>query len=81
MNNATPDTKRAESIKANYRFEKTQTGYRFTVAGCEWSSKRVIEGADRETVAREARCHWGHFNFEDEARAFAEVLASPRSAA
>jgi hypothetical protein len=75
----TPDSKRAQWIKANYRFEKTSTGYRFTVAGCDWSSNRVIEGADREAVEHKARCHWGHFNFEDEARAFREIFEAVRS--
>lgn len=33
-----------------------------------------IVGLDRSEVCREARCRWGHFNFEDEARAFGEIF-------
>lgn len=28
----------------------------------------------REEVCRLARCHWGHFNFNDEAQAFGEIF-------
>ena len=36
--------------------------------------KSVIIGATKERVCREARAWWGHFNFDDEAIAFAEIF-------
>jgi len=33
-----------------------------------------ISGPNRAEVVREARCRWGHFNFDDEARAFDAIF-------
>jgi hypothetical protein len=72
------ESKRAKWVKANYTFEKTATGYRFEVKGCEWSAHRVIEGSNRQSVAYDACCRWGHFNHEDEAIAFREIFEAVR---
>jgi hypothetical protein len=44
-----------------------RTGFRKLLA--------TIDGTDRDDVTRRARCEWGHFNFEDEAAAFAEIFS------
>lgn len=33
-----------------------------------------IEGADKSRVVYEARCRWGHVNYQDEAEAFATIF-------
>jgi hypothetical protein len=53
------------------------------VARSAWGSS--ISSDDLAAVVSQARRRWGHFNFEDEARAFAEIfpahLARTRSEA
>jgi hypothetical protein len=73
---------RAQYIRDTYRLEVTKTGWRAVndasginrQTGEPWRVFATIEGVDRATVIRKARAHWGHFNFEDECRAFNEVF-------
>lgn len=59
-------------IQSNYGFRRLPDGrWQFTdrfAADRSWDHA-VITGA-REDVHGEARRRWGHFNFEDECRAF-----------
>lgn len=66
-------TKRAQYIKDSFRLYQTDNGYRAVslYKGREFS---FVEGPVRAEVIREARRQWGHFNYGDEAEAFAEVF-------
>lgn len=70
---------RAAFVLANYSLTQTPTGWRAEVAGCLWSAHRVIEGADKAAVIGKFRAHWGHFNYEDEARAFGQIFPAHAS--
>jgi hypothetical protein len=79
---STESTPRARYIREHYRLEQTGGVWRavsehggvHAQTGKTWHSRDVIEGPDRGEVTRQARCRWGHFNFEDEAQAFAEIF-------
>lgn len=69
------ETRRAAYIKAKYSLTQLPDGqWAAEVKGCEWSDKRRIVGADRAEVCRQFACHWGHFNYSDESRAFREIF-------
>ena len=61
-------SKRAAYIRENYSLKAEDE---FWVARWPGGS---ITGVERDRVVRQFRCLAGHFNFEDEAEAFAEVL-------
>lgn len=65
---STPN-ERQRYIRTNYSLTQAPDGT--WVARCPYST---IKGADRAAVVRKARCEWGHFNFDDEAEAFAEIF-------
>ena len=61
------------------RIAYIKSNYSLTLVDGIWVAKSPyseIKGADHVRVRFEARCRWGHFNFEDEARAFAEIFPS-----
>jgi hypothetical protein len=80
----TVESTRAKYVREHYRLERTPDGWRAvsehgginSQTGEPWSSYTEITGPDRDKVVREARCRWGHFNFEDEARAFNAVFTT-----
>jgi hypothetical protein len=61
-------------VLKNYKLEATATGFKATNLQGGYSAPAVFEGADRAEVIHRARCHWGHFNHQDEADAFGEVF-------
>lgn len=65
---------RAVYVHRSYSLTQTPAGWRAEVAGCLWSKNRVIEGADKAAVIGKFRALWGHFNFDDEARAFGQIF-------
>ena len=67
-------SRRAQYILDNYRFEQQPDGRWRAVTFYQGRIFGEIIGPDREAVRREARCRWGHFNFEDEAEAFARIF-------
>lgn len=69
----TATTTRAQYILNNYRLEQTAEGWR-AVSLYQGRVYSTIERSTREETCRKARCEWGHFNFEDEARAFATIF-------
>lgn len=63
----------------SYRAEYIRRHYSLTCEDGVWVARMgggfsVISGPDRERVVREARCRWGHFNFQDEVDAFNEIF-------
>lgn len=72
-------TDRRDYIRRTYRLEtivdaSQVRGYRAVYQRPDGSVFSSIEGTSRVEVVRIARCRWGHFNFNDEAEAFAEVF-------
>ena len=65
---------RALYVHRNHSLTQTATGWRAEVTGCEWSKDRVVEGPDKAAVISKFRALWGHFNFDDEARAFGQIF-------
>lgn len=64
---------RAQYIRDNYFLRETGEGFE-AVAMYRGAVVSRYSGPDRREVCRLARLNWGHFNFEDEARAFAEIF-------
>jgi len=67
-------SRRAESIRKAFSLRTTATGYEALWKRPDGSIFAAITGSSRAVVIRNARCNWGHFNFEDEAEAFAEIF-------
>lgn len=64
---------RARHILGAYRLETDGKIYRAT----SWFQGRVMSSIEHdrlECTIAEARCQWGHFNFRDEAEAFATIF-------
>lgn len=68
-------SKRAQYIKDHYKLiQKTENLWE---AQNIWNDTHIekIKGTTKESVCYEARCLWGHFNFEDEAREFSRIFS------
>lgn len=66
-------SERAQYIASNYSLTKAADG--------RWHALNLYQGrvwgeffGTREEVIRNARCQWGHFNFEDEAAEFNRIF-------
>ena len=72
--------RRAQYIRDHYKLERTADGWRAVSNhggisnGRAWHSHSEITDSNRATLIARVRREWGHFNFEDEAEAFAEVF-------
>ena len=66
-------TKRAQYIVDNYRLEQTSNGWK-AVSMYNGRVFAQYECLTREECIRKARCQWGHFNYSDEAEAFATIF-------
>ena len=70
-------SEREQYIRDNYSLTPTADGWR---AENRYKGNVVsaFENKDKAEVIRRARCYWGHFNFEDEGRAFEAIFPSMR---
>jgi hypothetical protein len=74
----------ARGPAASHRAAYISTHYTLGREGDEWVARMLssdgartvseFRGADRARVAFEARRHWGHFNYSDEAEAFGKIF-------
>lgn len=71
MENTTP---RDEQIRKTFSLQPTTYGFEALWTRRDGSTFAAITGTDRAKVIRAARQSWGHFNYADEAEAFAEIF-------
>ena len=64
---------RAAYVLANYYFRAIPGGFE-AVSLFRGKIFSRFEGPDADALKRLARCQWGHFNFEDESRAFNTIF-------
>jgi len=69
----TAASRRAQYILDNYRLEQTTEGWRAVTFFRGKVLSEIVHAQKQETI-REARSRWGHFNFSDEAEAFASIF-------
>lgn len=69
----TAPSPRAQYVLDTYHLDRTPDGWR---AWNTFEGRVLFEkvAATREEAVHYARCHWGHFNFEDEAEAFNTIF-------
>jgi hypothetical protein len=65
---------RIAHILSAFRIEQHSGGIRALWTRPDGSVFAAITGTDRSDVIRRARALWGHFNYDDEAEAFATIF-------
>jgi hypothetical protein len=61
-------------IRSHYKLEQVPGGWRAQSLRTDGTVFAEYTRPTRDAVCYTARCQWGHFNFEDEARAFKEIF-------
>lgn len=66
---------RAAAIKSHFILRATTEGFEALWLRPDGTVFSRYTNTDRAKLVSTVQCQWGHFNYEDEARAFAEVMA------
>ena len=65
---------RAAAILQQFKLTQTATGWEATWLRPDGTVFSSYTDADKARLCRTVRCQWGHFNYQDEAEAFAKVF-------
>jgi hypothetical protein len=65
---------RVQYIRDHFKLNETPSGWEALWLRPDGSVFASLRHVERAEVRRLARARWGHFNFDDEAEAFAEIF-------